>query len=461
MLFNSLAFFVFFPTVVALHFAVPQRGRWVVLFIGSSIFYMAFIPSYILILYAIILLDFGAALWIERTQGARRKLLLGLSVAANIGVLAAFKYLVFVESNIMAFAHLLGVRIDLPRSNWVLPIGLSFHTFQSLAYTIEVYRGRWRAERHLGIYAVYVLFFPQMVAGPIERPFGLLRELKKPVQFEPDRVAGGLLWMLIGFVKKILIADTLAPIVSEAYANPTSVGCLAIAFALVAFSVQIYADFSGYTDIARGAARVLGYDLIENFRRPYRAVSVTEFWHRWHISLSTWFRDYVYVPLGGSRRGAWRTTLNLLVVFAVSGLWHGAAWTFVVWGLLHGLAVAWERWAGEERLASIPRFARWAATFGFVSICWVFFRAPSFAIAMQILRGLGRFSRQGLAPWNALVVLICSGIVLGSAALDERRWEERLALIPAPARVGVYACALMVLAVFGRVDGSEFIYFQF
>ena len=337
MLFNSFEFLVFFPVVTVLYFSLRSvRSRQWLLVISSTLFYMAFIPEYALILYGTIVVDYFAGLKIAEAQGTRRRTWLAASIAANVGCLAVFKYCNFAIDNANGLLGLVsGAR--LPLVEMTLPVGLSFHTFQAMSYTIEVYRGNQKPERSFLVYALYVMFYPQLVAGPIERPQNVIHQLKELHAFEPDRVTRGFRLMLWGFFKKAAVADRLAMLVAPVYAYPSGHSGPVLAIATAAFALQIYADFSGYSDIALGTAEVMGVKLMTNFRVPYRSQSVAEFWSRWHISLSTWFRDYLYIPLGGNRVGAFRRRLNLLATFLVSGLWHGANWTYVVWGALNGV----------------------------------------------------------------------------------------------------------------------------
>ena len=284
---------------------------------------MAFIPVYIFILVFTIVIDYFAGILIESSQGARRKLFLVCSLIANIGVLAFFKYYNFFVTNINSASDVLGLSYAIPVLDIILPIGLSFHTFQAMAYTIEVYRGNQKAERHPGIYALYVMFYPQLVAGPIERPGHLIDQLREYHHLEYDNLAAGLKLMLWGLFKKVVIADRLAIIVNTVYGAPANHSAPALLLATYCFAFQIYCDFSGYSDVAIGAARIMGINLVINFRQPYFSQSIKEFWRRWHISLSSWFRDYLYIPLGGSRVSKLRNIFNLIIVFLVSGLWHG------------------------------------------------------------------------------------------------------------------------------------------
>jgi alginate O-acetyltransferase complex protein AlgI len=370
LLFNSIQFVFFFPVVVALYFATPPRFRWILLLGASYYFYAAWKPEYLVLIFASTAVDYlcgrGMAAWSAQRV---RKLLLFTSVGTNIGMLFAFKYLNFFSETMRAvFAHF-NVFHGMPAFDILLPIGISFYTFQSLSYTIDVYRGHTQPERHFGIFALYVSFFPQLVAGPIERSYRLLPQFFEHRGFEPARVTAGLRLMLWGFFMKLVIADRLAIYVNEVYGDPHAYAGSALLLGTYFFAFQIFCDFAGYSSIAIGAARVLGYDLMQNFDRPYFAGSIREFWGRWHISLSTWFRDYVYLPLGGNRVARWRWHVNLLAVFMISGLWHGAAWTFIVWGALHGgyLVVslltrdvrdrAWQAFAGLFPAAPHPALA--------------------------------------------------------------------------------------------------------
>ncbi|MDB6137760.1 MAG: alginate O-acetyltransferase, partial [Verrucomicrobiaceae bacterium] len=336
MLFNSLAFAIFLPVVTVTFHLLPRRWAWLWL-LGSSIyFYACLIPAYVFVLGGVVLVDYRAGIQIENATAERKKLWLCVSLAANLGVLAFFKYYQFLDQTIDSLSHALGWNYSPSKLKLLLPLGLSFHTFQSMSYIIEVYRGRQKAERHLGYYGLYVMYFPQLVAGPIERPQNLLHQLRDPAPLSDSLLSGGFRLLLLGFFKKLVIADRLAPLLQPVFSNPHSAEGGALVLATMLFSIQIYCDFSGYTDIARGTSRLMGIDLMRNFNAPYLASSVRDFWRRWHISLSTWFREYLFLPLGGSRvshRHFYYT--NLIIVFGLSGLWHGAAGHYLVWGLFH------------------------------------------------------------------------------------------------------------------------------
>ncbi len=478
MLFNSSAFALFFPAVTATYFVTPHRFRWATLLVASCVFYMAFIPAYLLILFGLILVDYVAALLIELSEGRRRRAILLVSLAANVGILAVFKYYNFAVHTLDSIAGTFHGALSFPLVAWVLPIGLSFHTFQSMAYTIEVYRGRYPAERHLGIYALYVMFYPQLVAGPIERPGHLLPQFRERHLFVPERVTSGLTLMAWGLFKKVVIADRLAATVNTVYATPELMHAPAAILATTFFAFQIYCDFSGYSDIAIGAAEVMGFQLTTNFRRPYLARSTREFWTRWHISLSTWFRDYVYIPLGGNRHGRSLWLFNLLVTFVISGLWHGANWTFVIWGALHGLylVLGITTLSVRERLRAavglppespVLRALQMAATFTLVSVAWVFFRAPSVPDALLVLSRLADWStislvETGLSPRELLLTLsLVAGLFAVELLQPTDDIRDGVATAPVWVRWPAYYALITVILVLGVFSQSPFIYFQF
>ncbi|HXB11221.1 MAG TPA: MBOAT family O-acyltransferase, partial [Bacteroidia bacterium] len=351
---------------------------------ASCYFYMAFVPIYILILGFTIVIDYFAGIFIESTEGKKRKLYLICSLVANIGVLALFKYYNFLNDNLTLLLGHLHVNNPIPILKILLPIGLSFHTFQAMSYTIEVYRGKQKAERNFGMYSLYVMFYPQLVTGPIERPQNLLPQLKAEHPFDSANVTSGLRLIAWGLFKKVVIADRLAILVDNVYSRPHHYNGISLVIATLFFTYQIYCDFSGYTDIAIGAARVMGIKLMQNFNNPFQAKSLPEFWTRWHISLSTWFRDYLYIPMGGNRVAVPRHLFNLFFVFLIGGLWHGAHWTFIAWGALHGfyLIFGFLTKKPREKISTamgIQNFSIIAilTTFGLVSYACIFFRADS------------------------------------------------------------------------------------
>lgn len=397
MLFNSLEFYVFFPIVVAVYFLLPHRFRWMWLLAASCYFYMSFIPGYIFILGATILASYAVGLHIEASQGSKRKLFLLLGIIANVGFLAFFKYYGFAAANLNALADFLGWNYELSILAIILPLGLSFHTFQALSYIIEVYRGKQKAEHHLGIFSVYVLFFPQLVAGPIERPQNLLHQFYEYHPFDAARVISGLQLMARGFFKKIVIADNAALAVNTIYMNVELYHGIPLLIGVMFFGIQVFCDFSGYSDIARGTAQVMGFNLMLNFNNPYFSQSLAEFWRKWHISLSTWFRDYLFQPLSYARNTlslSW-LYISLVVTFLVSGLWHGANWTYVLWGFLHGffmvLSLATSRLRAAivsllrlDRSPFILKWLRIGTTVTIVFLLFILFRAATIQDAWYV-----------------------------------------------------------------------------
>lgn len=473
MLFNSVDFLWFFIIVTTLYFTIPFRFRWGILLVASCYFYMFFKPEYILILFGTIIVDYFAGILIEQEANPRRKKnYLAISLLANIGVLAIFKYYNFINDNITGIYTLWGGTNPIPALTMLLPIGLSFHTFQAMSYTIEVYRGNQRAERHFGIYALYVMFYPQLVAGPIERPQNVLHQFHEEKFFNYDNALWGLNLIAWGLFKKVVIADRVAVYVNEVYGHLDQANSLSVLLAMIFFSVQIYCDFSGYSDIARGTARFMGYDLMVNFNRPYMARSIPEFWSRWHISLSTWFKDYLYIPLGGNRVSRARWYQNLVIVFLVSGLWHGANWTFIIWGGLHGLyqvvAVSTQTlrsryldwWSSTVAAVWLDR----AVVFALVSVAWVFFRAKSvdeaFRLFGVLLRGDFSTNMAQLTAGKGPLSLLFSAAMLVLLMAAEK--------LPADMRFKSYAkniifltISIFLIIILGKNTENEFIYFQF
>ncbi len=399
MLFNSLHFLLFFIIVTPLYFVIPKKYKTHLLLAASCYFYMSFLPVYILILVFTIIIDYYAGIWIERSQGHSRKLWLVLSLISNISILCFFKYYNFLNENISLALNHFGYTNHIAMLSMLLPIGLSFHTFQAMSYTIEVYRGKQPAERNFLTYSLYVLFYPQLVAGPIERPQNLLTQFKQDHVFEYQRVVDGLKLMAWGLFKKVVIADRLAEMVNYVYNDPTSFKGFPLIIATLFFAFQIYCDFSGYSDIAIGSAQVMGFKLMKNFDAPYFSTSISEFWRRWHISLSTWFKDYLYIPLGGNRVVKWRMCYNLFITFLISGLWHGANWTFIIWGAVHGAYLVFNILTEDYRIFFNELFHitpqnkpvklfNGIVTFCLVALAWVFFRAASFAHAKHVLSNL-------------------------------------------------------------------------
>lgn len=441
---------------------------------------MFFKPEYILILFFTIIIDYFAGIKIENTTDkSNKKLWLIASIVANIGILAIFKYYNFINDNITGLALFFDIKNPIPALKIILPIGLSFHTFQAMSYTIEVYKGRQKAEQHFGIYALYVMFFPQLVAGPIERPQNILPQLKKKQHFDYQNISDGGKLILWGFFKKICIADRLSYFVNEVYKNPNEHNAFQIIIAIIFFSFQIYCDFSAYSDIAIGTAKMMGIDLMKNFDRPYTSTSFSEFWKRWHISLSTWFRDYLYIPLGGNRNGWIITYINIFIVFLLSGLWHGASWTFIIWGAIHGIALitenVWQkiiRKSNEEKSNNnIVQLLNMVFVFIVVSIAWVFFRAKNFETIQLLVRQLYKFNWQQI-DLNAfgsnmkveLIMSIILIIVLEIIQFITRKEGiiKAIKQLSSPIRWSFYLLIVFSILLIGAFHQSqEFIYFQF
>ena len=449
------------------------------LLVASYYFYMCWKIEYIVLIIGSTLIDYFAALKMSRAAGKqeKRKYLM-LSLASNLGILFFFKYFNFVSESVAAAFNAWNIFYDVPLFDVLLPVGISFYTFQTLSYTIDVYNDRIPAEKHLGIFALYVAFWPQLVAGPIERSRHLLPQFRRRHAFDYRRVTDGLRLMLWGMFKKVVIADQLAVYVNQVYNHVDDYQGPALMIATFFFAIQIYCDFSGYSDMAVGSARVMGYDLMENFNRPYFAKSIREFWQRWHISLSTWFRDYLYIPLGGNRAVKWRWYYNLFITFLVSGLWHGANWTFAIWGALHGLFLiveiatgnCWQK-AANFLFPNEPSF--WNRAFRvcvtMIQVCfaWIFFRANTVQDAFTVLRKMFLFESdiwlqvvgKGSLVLSAMLVLILLAVHMKERGTAINEYVGRL---PASARWSVYAAAFWAIVISG-VFGvrQEFIYFQF
>lgn len=434
---------------------------------ASCVFYMWFIPKYILILLVTIVIDYSAGLLMERWGEAprRRRWCLVVSIVSTCLVLFIFKYLNFCSENLVALAQHFGWSHPSQVLNIALPIGLSFHTFQSLSYVIEVYRGNQRAERHFGYYALYVMFYPQLVTGPIERPQGLLRQLHEEQPLRYENIANGLRLILFGLFLKMVVADNLGTMVDTVYAAPHDYSRADILLAMVLYSFQIYGDFFGYSSIALGCALAMGITLTDNFRAPYLSTSIREFWRRWHISLSSWFRDYLYIPLGGNRVRLPRWMLNTMIVFVVCGLWHGANWTFMLWGAAYGVLLIAERFISGKGKRTQPSGMRQLpgilCTFIVVTLLWSVFRAQSFTdlgnLYSALIHGGGTEHLHADATvWIALAVFVALDIVLRNTRFDA--WCARLS---SPLRWGIYAVMIFAIIVFSSVEQYPFIYFQF
>ncbi len=495
MIFNSFSFIVFFAVVTTLYFLLGQKFKMYMLLIASCVFYMFFIPKYILILFLTIVIDYFAGIYIHKSLKHKKSLLI-ISIISNIGILFFFKYFNFFIGNINDMAHFFGWNYSLSLLQFILPIGLSFHTFQAMSYTIEVYRGNQLPEKNFGIYALYVMYYPQLVAGPIERPQNMLPQFHVDHKFNFERFKTGLLRMAFGFFKKIVIADRLAEFVNPVFAHPENYQGVSLLVAAMFFSIQIFCDFSGYSDIALGCSEIMGIKLMKNFDRPYRALSISEFWSRWHISLSTWFRDYVYIPLGGNKVSQNKYYRNIFIVFLLSGFWHGANWTFIIWGALHAFYLLFAHGTISFRntintklhlnkFSLFFKFYQRALVFLLVTIAWIFFRADSFGKAIYFIKTISvevpqyvysvfsnsnflwleplLINTQAVSLPHYAVLLISLTILF---VIHHFQQKHNLVQIiqnkVLPVRWMFYSGVVLYLLLFGMYkSNSEFIYFQF
>ena len=482
MSFNSLSFVLFFTAVLVLYFSIPHRFRWILLLAASYYFYMCWKIEYVVLILAATLVNYLCGLQMGRTadRGKRKKYLV-LSLVSSLALLFAFKYFNFFNESVRQLFDKLNLVYHVPMLRVLLPVGISFYTFQALSYTIDVYRGRKEPEKHIGIFALYVAFFPQLVAGPIERASNLLPQFRKKNDFDYQNLREGLLLVLWGMFKKIVIADRLALYVNQVYNNASDYQGLPLIVATYFFAFQIYCDFSGYSDIARGTAKTMGYDIMNNFDRPYFARSIPDFWRRWHISLSTWFRDYLYIPLGGNRCSRMRWCFNILIVFIVSGLWHGANWTFVIWGTLHGvwqvISVLTEKvrtaFTGRLKVNSFGLKAiKVFVTFHFVCLGWIFFRANSLSDAVYIIRHIPTniLNTARLAEpfdllgefWFVFALFLISVLIFVQVLQRSRPGTRFLNVKPIWLRWSFYYIIIFAIIIFAVVtEEGQFIYFQF
>jgi len=487
MLFNSLQFIFFFIIVMVIYFAIPYRFRWVLLLAASYYFYMTTKPGFAVFILLSTLITYYAGIQMGKTESkTKRKKFLLLSLLFNLGLLFLLKYYNFLNGSLeVLFSHFRFV-YKIPALHILLPIGISFYTFKSLSYAIDVYRGDKTPEKHLGFFALYVAFFPQLLAGPIERATRFLPQLYERFDFDYQRVVKGLRLMLWGFFQKMVIADNLATLVDSIYKQPTEYQGLPLFLATFFFAFQIYCDFSGYSDIAIGAAQVMGLRTMENFNRPYFSKSISEFWRRWHISLSSWFRDYLYIPMGGNRVSVPRWYLNLFVVMLICGFWHGANWTFLVWGGLHGFYLIFSiltrsvrdhlvRMIGLDRVPKLHSCLKILITFSLVCFAWIFFRADTISDALRIISNLfagwgGAFTVRTLENipfWGPLKFELVASLISIAILLSVQLMEERGNVIgrffekPVWVRWPVYYFLLLAILLFGNFGSKQFIYFQF
>ena len=483
MTFNSWEFLVFYPVVAALYFLLPKKMKWPMLLLASYYFYAFYQAELLFLIILTTAISFFMSHLIERTEKTSlRKLYLAVTLAVCLGVLFFYKYFNFLGSTVCGIISLFGKQPPSIVLDLVLPVGISFYTFQTLSYVIDVYRGDVRTERNFFFFALFVSFFPQLVAGPIERPGNLIPQLKESHEPSKENFVRGSKQMIVGFFKKICVADLVASYVGAVYNSPDEATSLSVVIATVLFAMQIYCDFSGYTDIATGCARIMGIRLMKNFDHPYSSSSIKEFWSRWHISLSGWFRDYLYFPLGGSRCSRTRAAFNVFVVFLVSGLWHGASWTFVVWGALHGIYRVVGTLTKDKRDALIERvglspdsrlvlWIRRVLTFILVAFAWIFFRANSIADAFVLIGALftshatlsATLSLMKLDPVSILLIVFAieSMLIIDRALSYEEDDDSDILVRDGSFIYFIFIVAFVWLLLLSRGQSSTFIYFQF
>ncbi|MFH1449280.1 MAG: MBOAT family O-acyltransferase [bacterium] len=478
MLFNSVEFVLFFIIITSLYFLVPHRLRWILLLAGSYYFYISCQSEYIILIIINTIVNYFCAIQIGKIKDeSRRKLYLIGSISISLGLLFFFKYFNFFNDSIGELFKFFALPYHIPTFKLLLPIGISFYTFQTLSYLIEVYRRKQEPEQNLAIFALYVSFFPSLLAGPIGRPNQLLPQFYEEKRWDFDRIVSGLRLMLWGLFKKVVIADRLAFIANTVFGHPHDHGGLSLIIAAYCFSFQIYCDFSGYSDMAIGCARVLGYDLMENFRLPYFSKTLTEFWRRWHISLSTWLRDYLYISLGGNRGSKYRNYLNLMITMLLGGLWHGANWTFIIWGALHGTFLIFSKITLSYRDMFVERFkinktlvniSRIFFTFHLITLSWIFFKANSAGDALYMITKIGHDllhpSLLSLETRNIPLFIpsLLIGLLLSIQFIQARQnfWiflDKRSTFL----RWSFYYLLIFGIILLGLDESINFVYFQF
>ena len=485
MTFNSWEFLLFYPIVALLYFVLPKKLKWPMLLASSYYFYMCYQANLVFLILGTTFISWVASNIIERTENKKtKKICLAVTLIACLGVLFFYKYFNFLSGSVTSLIELFGGTPSPVVLNLILPVGVSFYTFQTLSYVIDVYRGDIKTERNFFFYALFVSFFPQLVAGPIERPGNLIPQLKEPKPWNNDDAIKGAKHMIVGFFKKVAVADLLSLYVNEIYNDVESATALGVIIATAMFAVQIYCDFSGYTDIAIGCARIMGIRLMQNFNHPYTATTIKEFWSRWHISLSSWFKDYLYFPLGGSRCSKPRHLMNLCIVFLVSGLWHGAAWTYVIWGAIHGIYQIIGNLTIGKRNALIEKvglskkhpvviYARRVIVFVLVCFAWLFFRANSTADALYLVKVLFTGFGTGLAETLKIMnldltnILMCILSIATLIMIDHLlKYEDEIGGSYALTKNGtfIYYVWMIMFAwaiLLSHDMSSTFIYFQF
>jgi D-alanyl-lipoteichoic acid acyltransferase DltB (MBOAT superfamily) len=470
MLFNSFAFLIFLPLFMIGYWATRGRARLWVMFLSSLVFYAWWDWRFLFLLLFSALADYSLGLLLENEQDdAARHRLIVLSIVVNLGLLGFFKYFNFFADSAAQLSDALGLHVTWNTLRIVLPVGISFYVFKTMSYTIDVYRRTQRAEHDLLRFATFVVFFPELVAGPIVRASRLLPQLNRDHRFDYERALSGLTLICAGYVRKVVVADSLAPLADVRFAHPEAHSALSLLIGVYFYAFQIYCDFSGYSSIAIGIARILGFDFGINFDRPYFSRSFSEFWTRWHISLSSWLRDYLYIPLGGNRGGTLFTLRNLMITMFLGGLWHGARWTFVAWGSLHGFYLVSQRVLGPfyqraVKSLRVPQAVSQAflilLVFHLTCFAWVFFRAQSFRNAWQILSNIVAMRDLSFASVdNKILVLKGAMLIAGLLLVEVLTWKPRT--ISPARRLAFAASCIWILLLFGSFSGNTFIYFQF
>lgn len=476
MLFNSLHFCIFFPLVTVSYYLVPFHYSWLILLGASCYFYMSWQPLYILLIGLASVVNYAVSIAIEDSMSVKaKKIYLWISILITFGLLFIFKYINFFYHSMHMLLQFCAIKHSYVPFTITLPVGISFFTFQTMSYTLDVFYGKQKAERHFGKFALFVTYFPQLVAGPIERAGNLLKQFNKREPFSYDNVVVGLRTLLGGMILKIVVADNAAKYVDAVYNNVHDYVGWSLLFATYLFAFQIFCDFAGYSYMAIGIARVMGINLMENFKQPYVAASIKDFWRRWHISLSTWFSDYVYIPLGGSRVSFIRLQLNIIVTFLISGLWHGSNWTFVIWGALHGLYMLAALYISQSWVRAVPSVVRVAFTFSLTCFAWIFFRANSLSDAWYIVQ----YMFVDLMQWSTIlqlrraVVMARSFDIIPLFMLTLGVWliqivqhytghiRYNLAHFSKYIRIMLYYISIAAIFLLGEFGGHQFIYFQF
>jgi D-alanyl-lipoteichoic acid acyltransferase DltB (MBOAT superfamily) len=475
MIFNSLPFFVFVAVFFPLYFLLKGKARLLWCLAGSYFFYGWWDWRFLSLIVTSTFLDYWIGMKLQNTEDQPvRKKLLWVSVFVNLGFLAFFKYFNFFTDSFLEMANSFGWDPGWNTLNIILPVGISFYTFQSMSYTIDVYKKKIPVEADFLRFATFIAFFPQLVAGPIVRASDFLPQFQTDKKFEWDRLTTGLAQILWGFFKKVAIADSIAPFVDQCFASPDSFSSMHLLIGVVFYSFQIYCDFSGYSDIAIGLARIMGFDFPDNFKKPYFSQDFSEFWTRWHITLSSWLRDYLYISLGGNRHGDFKTQRNLMITMLLGGLWHGASWVFVFWGFLHGAYLIGQRLLGKPfgklmRLFRTPKFLQVGINIFIVyiltSLAWIFFRSPDFETAVRVIQGIATFENFTFTSViNKFVVLkglLLIAILLSVEIADEKAKFSEIVKVNPMFRVASFAVLLWLIAIFGAFDANSFIYFQF